>query len=266
MALLFRETADGRPRAAKHAPRALASVTLAFMSEPYRERPDRDPEVEKLAARGHAMRKAHDATRRDEARAESNAHLEAALGAYLGSSPSGVTLVFAGAGFAAILLAVLVQSWARPFGVVGAVVLFVSMLARSLSTPKPSAEEMAAERAWVAGLPFVLAGYWETVSEAPVAERTIVYEIVWAEGTTAPPTELLEGVIAAADPGARVESVDTAGAKIRSAPISADTGARVNRKPVLRNDKICAHVHAVADKALAPLHERHPLASVAVRG
>lgn len=236
------------------------------MTEPYREAPDADPELEKLAAEGHARRNQASAVENERERLAGNERVNAALGEFLGSSKSNVPLVVGAFAAVGILLAVLIGDWARALGVIGVFVGFFAMFAWKLMVPQVTPEEMARERAWSESFPFVLEGYFEVLAQAPRASRSLVYEIRWTEGTPPPSIVVLEGVFSVADPGACVEHIDDEGARVRSGFLSGDTGTRVNRQPVYRNHKLPPHVHAVVEKALVPLAKSHPIVSVKING
>lgn len=232
------------------------------MNAPYRPEPNQDPELERLAAQGHARRRAQDSEQQQNVQTAGMAHLHAAIGSYRGSSRGNAPLLVALLGFVGIFLAVLVGSWARPFGVIGVFVAFIAMFVWKLSPPKVSPEELEAERSWTRSFPFALDGYFEVLSQQPRESRSLVYELRWKGDGTPPTSSLLEGLFAVADPGARVEQVDAEGARVRSGAISGDTGTRINRAPVYRNHNFPEHVHGVVERALVPLHRSHPLTSV----
>lgn len=232
------------------------------MKAPHRTEPEPDPELDRLAAQGHARRRSHDSEHQESAQAAAREHLHAAIGSYRGSSRSSVPLLVALAGFAAVFAAIVFGAGLRPLGVIGAFVAFLSLFVWKLSPPKVSPEEIEAERAWATSFPFALHGYFDVLSQQPRASRSLAYELRWSEGTAPPERSLLEGICAAADPGARVERIDAQGARIRSGAVSGDTGTRINRQPVYRNHELPAHVHGVVETALVPLHRQHAVASV----
>ncbi|MFO0677039.1 MAG: hypothetical protein U0169_10910 [Polyangiaceae bacterium] len=132
--------------------------------------------------------------------------------------------------------------------------------------PFASRATVSAEERWVGSHPFRLVGYLEVLALPPLFQRSLTFQLQWQPGTRPPEYSLLHGAIGAIDPGARVRWCGETAVTIVSGPVSGYTGISANRVPVYRNHRIPAHVHAVVEKFLVPLHRSHPIAEVSVEG
>lgn len=241
------------------------------MQGPYRPPPGPgpDPELARLAAQGQQRRMAAAQEHQVEQRVEGSGNLKTAIGAYRGSTLKRVMLfgilLSLAAGGTGVTLTSLGYGEIGGYLIPGFVIAFVTFMIWVFVPPIASESAVAAERAWMMGLPFQLTGYFELLSSHPQYSRTVRYQIRWQDGARPPEEHLLHSVFGAVDPQARVERVDFQGASITSGPVSGHTGIRVNRVPVYRNHRVPAHVHAVVDQVLVTLHRSHPIAEVTMR-
>lgn len=238
------------------------------MQGPYRPPPGPgpDPELARLAAQGQQRRMEAAHNHAVEQRIDGSGHLKTAIGAYRGSTLKRVLLSALLLGIAAGATGVVLSSvgYAEIGGylIPGFLGAFIMFFAFMFAPPIASQGAIAAERAWMMGLPFQLTGYFELLSAEPRHARTVRYQIRWQDGARPPEQQLLHSIFGAVDPQARVEHADHNGALISSGAVSGQTGIRVNRVPVYRNHRLPAHIHGVVDQVLVTLHRSHPIAQV----
>jgi hypothetical protein len=240
------------------------------MSNPYRPPPELpDPELVRLAEQGMQRRFDHDAANDTRNRDAGAKHLRIAVGAYRGSLVKRSVMV-------GIVLLVLL-------GVVGIGVAFISPFDDdvdvvtlcgvylpigftacisliglwSFMPPVASRRAMAAEQAWLTS------GYFELLRAEPGPECTIDYVIAWQ--SRPPDPDLLHGIIGAVDVAARRPESQANRTRITGGAVSGVTGISVNDVEVHWNHRIPAHVHAVIDQALTPLHRSHAIASLTLQ-
>lgn len=242
------------------------------MSEPYRkadarsDRDDRerlDAELGGLAQRGAERRSRVEAAAAADRQSEGHRHLRVAIGSYRGSRTKRTALAILTA--LALVLCWVVHSL-QPAAALAVAAIALSLLLAVVVIMPPLASEadIAAEEQWVASLPFRFEGYFEVLAGTPQASRSLVYDLSWS-GDDWPHAALLEDVVGAVDPQARVEPVADGRARIISGPISGWTHIKQSRtRYVTRNHRIPTNVHTLVDRVLAKLHERYPLARVSL--
>ncbi len=243
------------------------------MQGPYRPAPQvppPDPELARLAMEGNRRRMEVASGQQIEERKAGGHHLRTAIGAYRGSTIKRVVLVALIGGAALGALGVALASGEAPqTGVLllpGFAVAFICVFLMAFIPPIASRGAVATEQDWAMALPFQLIGYFEVLSADPRPARSVVYEIVWQEGSLPPDANLLHGVLGAVDPEARVDRMDARGATITSGAVSGDTGITTNQRPVYRNHRFCASIHGVDEQVLLPLHRTYPIAHVTLVG
>ncbi|MBK6696032.1 MAG: hypothetical protein IPG50_28055 [Myxococcales bacterium] len=240
------------------------------MGPPYRpDAPRPDPELARLAAQGE-RRRVQAAVEADRGRNRAgDRNLRVAIGGFRGSTLKrvllGVVIAAAVTGVAAV---VMTEKGPSRGGVV-AMAFGATMCTFMLWVfvpPFASRATVSAEERWVGSQPFRLVGYLEVLALTPLFQRSLTFRLQWQPGGRPPDYSLIHGAIGAIDPGARVRSCDETGATIVSGPVSGHTGISSNRVPVYRNHRLPAHVHAVVEKFLVPLHRSHPITEVSVEG
>lgn len=241
------------------------------MQGPYRPHaPPPDPELARLAMQGQQRRAELAAGMQAERQQAGGGNLRTAIGAYRGSTLKRVLLAGILFGLASgalgATLSALGQVEIGGFLVPGFVLAFVGFMIFVFVPPLASQGAIAAEQMWTMSLPFSFQGYFEALAAQPRPVRTMTYEIVWRDGTRPPDPALLHSVFCAVDPQARMDFADARHARVMGGPVSGRTGIRVNRVPVYRNHRLAAHVHAVMDRVLLPLHRSHPIARVEIKG
>lgn len=190
------------------------------------------------------------------------------------ATPLAVVLALAGVAVPALsvpLLATL-PIWVLALPALLGLVLFVAAIAVWLVGRRAGAKAVAAERAWLDGLPFTVYGWWELLGSSlayagatrnhpmhgpTTAARRIELELRFAQ-QPAPP-DLVQQVLRGAA-GAGVEHVNVHPSTEREQQVSAGVPVSAPR------DRIVAIVHAWLGDGLVALHERHPLGSVLVKG
>ncbi|MBS2020208.1 MAG: hypothetical protein JST00_45535 [Deltaproteobacteria bacterium] len=240
------------------------------MQDPYRPQiPGQDPELARLVAQGQQRRMEMVHQNQTELQSAGRRHLSTAVGAYRGSAVRrlllGAVLLSLFAGGVGAFLSAMGHAEIGGFLVPGFVIAFAGFMTWVFVPPVASAGAIAAEQAWMTSLPFQLEGYFPLLSATPSYQRVVRYEIRWRDGARPPDRNLLQSVVCAVDPQARIVSAEYGGATFLSGPVSGSTGIRVNRVPVYRNHNIPGHVHSVVDQVLVTLHRSHPIAQVLVR-
>ena len=245
--------------------------TLVEMQDPYRPHaPPPDPELARLAMQGQQRRAELAAGQHGQQQHAGSGHLRTAIGAYRGSTVKRIML-------AVILVTVLTAGVGVVISVLGRpdiggmlapafAIAFVTFMIYVFVPPLASQGAVNAEQDWARGLPFALEGYFEALGGQPRGARRIVYEIIWQHGARAPDPALVHGVFGAVDPTARLDHADARAAHVTGGAVSGVTGIRINRVPVYRNHRLPAHIHAVVEKVLLPLHRSHPIARVVLKG
>ena len=241
------------------------------MQGPYRPNPQApppDPELARLAMEGQRRRMEMAAGRQIERQQSGGQHLRTAIGAYRGSTIKRVVLFALIGGVLCGVIGVTLASLGQPeIGqsmIPGFAVSFIGIFIVAFISPVASRGAVAAEQDWAMGLPFQLVGYFDVLSLQPTHSRSVIYDIVWREGTVPPDPNLLHGIFGAVDPQARLDRSHGPGARVISGPISGQTGIRVNRVPVFRNHRYCAAMHGVIEQVLLTLHRTYPIAHVTV--
>lgn len=126
--------------------------------------------------------------------------------------------------------------------------------------PTASRAAVAAERAWVASLPFPFEHYFDVIAAPPDAECRLLVQLEWrAQGVDA---RTLQGIIALMDTQSLVREVFGTRATFATGPISGGTGIRVNRSYIYRNHRLSKAVHRLVEVVLLPIHRDAPLARV----
>ena len=238
-------------------------------NDPYRPQQGTNPddELARLAQQGQRRIQAAAAGQSQVERVEGSRHLRVAVGAVRGSTFRRAFLVLALlglltliAGFALVVaLGDLAFVPLLPLGFAAAMGGFMTFV---FVPPLASQAAMAAERAWVASLPFELEGYFEVLAAEPSAVCKLRVELVWQTVGADPAT--LQGVVGLLDTDARVTERAADAATITSGVVSGATGIRINRVPVHRNHRVAAYLHRLVDVVLLPVHRNRPLARVSV--
>jgi len=123
----------------------------------------------------------------------------------------------------------------------------------------------ACRAGWVKGLPFALEGYFEVLGAPSRGSRAVHYEVVWQSGVRPPEAALVHDVRHRGSHCEHRACGRWRGARHRRR-VSGDTGMSSHRVPVVRNHRLPAHVHAVVEPVLVPLHRGHPIARVLLKG
>lgn len=226
-----------------------------------------DPELERLAREGRAARAQASGAAADDAKVAGDRHLREALAALHGAAPSSVALKLVG-GFllmAAVVMALLHESVHPMVGVLTFFVGIVVSVVASISAPRATDEALEAERTWYRGLPFELDGYFAVLSAEPRPSGGVRAHITWRSDVAEAGNvdeQLVADAFAVADPAARLESADSAGAVFVSGPITGLTGSTINRRPVVRNHRYPEYLHTLVDKVLVPLSRSRPIERV----
>lgn len=238
------------------------------MGPPYRrDAPAPDPELARLAAQGEQRRMQAALDARHGQNRAGDRNLRIAIGAFRGSTLKrallGVLIATALSGVGAVVMA---EKGASRGGVTS-MAFGATMCALMLWVfvpPFASRAAVSAEELWVRTRPFRLVGYFDVLASSPRFQRSLRFRVQWQRGTRPPDHALIHAAIGAIDPGARVPSCDDSGAIVVSGPVSGHTGISSNRVPVYRNHRLPAHVHAVVEQFLVPLHRSHPIDEVFV--
>lgn len=239
--------------------RASATLRLA-MSNPYRPSPEPpDPELVRLAEKGMQRRFDHDSATSTLSQQAGAKHLRVAIGAYRGSLVKRSFL----AGMLIFVLLGVVGVAFFSFLVISFFAAFILFMVWNFVPPVASRSAVAAERAWLSGLPFPVTGYFELLSAEPEPECTIEYVITWQ--ARPPDPDLLHGIIGAVDVAARRPESQANSTRITGGAVSGATGITVNDVDVHWNHRIPEHVHAVIDQALTPLHRSHAIARLTLQ-
>ena len=116
------------------------------------------------------------------------------------------------------------------------------------------------ERAWLASLPFVTEGYFESLAGSPRAIFRLEITVTLAEASRAPSLDILEGVVHVHDVDAEVVLSD-------GGPITITSGDSAVALPgyfPYTLQKIAPYMHGLVNQVLLPLHRSHPIARVSV--
>ncbi|MGH7297768.1 MAG: hypothetical protein ACRELB_22710 [Polyangiaceae bacterium] len=147
-----------------------------------------------------------------------------------------------------------------------------TVLFRIFATPKATRARVAAERAWQAGLPFAVVGYFETLGAEPALSMRIEVDITWRGnefGRAGGDPAVVQGILGLLDTGARILAHEGGKLRIRSGPISGRTPFQVQSRAgiyrvVTQNARIVPYVHRLVDEALLRLHRSYPIANVSI--
>jgi hypothetical protein len=234
------------------------------VTEPFRDPPDKpSAELTRLASAGRAARSSAQDAAVGDARAAGDRHLHEALAATHGAPRNQARKLGAGACLMVALVMMLAhESVPAPIGVATLALGIVLAVAGGVMSPRVSDAALEEERKWTRSLPFALDGYFEVLSAKPRAEGGVRAHITWSEDTRAVDEALLADAFAAVDPVARLDQADETGVVFASGPIRGETGARINREPVLRNHAYPAYVRDLVTKVLVPLAKSYPMIRV----
>lgn len=236
--------------------------------EPYRyAKPPQEDELARLAQQGQSRIAAASHDRSQTARVEEGRHLRIAIGSVRGSLLRRILLVPAilGAvsviGVVALVIATNDPSYMTYFAPAFVPAILFFMLYMFLA-PVATLGQVAAERQWVASLPFRLEGYFETLSGEPQAFARV--GVVLEYQSVGPDQQTFQGIIGNLDTEARVQQWHPERAGFQSGQISSFTGIRVNRVSVYRNHKLAKYLRRLVGEVLLPLHRSRPLSRVTI--
>lgn len=153
-----------------------------------------------------------------------------------------------------------------------------------VSTPPAWAmrSALAAERAWLASLPFALRGYFETLSAEPRRQMHLSVGIAWADQARTPTQETLSAVLGVHDTEGRVGKPDPPSVfddietrpdvVIRTGMVPgtrSKTDAYSDRRAAFElvstsNAKVWSYVHDLVDKVLLPVHRDYAIRWVTI--
>lgn len=226
-----------------------------------REKPN--PELERLAQEGRAARANAASSTTDEAKAAGERHLREAL-ATLHGAPKNVAVKAAGGLclMAALLMIALHQTVPAPVGIATLALGIILTVSGGIMSPQASDSAVEDERQWSHSLPFAFEGYFEVLAAKPRSVGGVRTHITWGPEVGAVDEQLLADIFAAMDPGSQLEHADTSGVVLASGPISGETGARINREPVVRNHAYPEYIHNLSAKVLVPLSRSYAIESV----
>ncbi|WAS98003.1 hypothetical protein [Nannocystis punicea] len=213
------------------------------------------PELLRLAEEG-----ARNIQRADQSQlAQADKHMRVALGVHHGSGRQRAFYVplVVGAGLVASMAS---GYLAVDYLTAGMAVLLLGVLGVSFVEPVAGAGELERERAWLAGRPFPVRGYFEALQQRPVSGAVLMVQVRFAGET--PPLDLVQGVLGRIDANPGVQQAGDRDLVLRSGLISGATGIRINKVPVYRNHRIVPYVHRLVDEVLAPLHATYPIDQV----
>lgn len=144
-------------------------------------------------------------------------------------------------------------------------VLFMVNLRRGPGGPVgPHADSgVAAEKRWLASLPFAVAGYFEVLGAEPEDYCALKITVVW-NGDPPPDASTLQAMFYRVDVDARVKSHDARTLAVKSGTISGMTNEWVNNVRVATNKGIVTYVHGLVEQVLLPLHGACPIKRVSM--
>jgi hypothetical protein len=237
--------------------------------DPYRPPPaEPSAELAKLAAEGRARMRAAKPERPALAPDPKGDELRAALGGRYFSPTRVAGLSAVAVGLLLLVVAVVAlggSGEAATVGITGLVSLVAGLIVSSTDAAKrASPAQVDAERRWVGALPFRLEGYLQALEHEPQRECQLDVELQWAPAAAMPSDDILLGVWATQDTGARLRQRSGETIHVRSGPIvSPATQLRV--LTIYHNTRIPPFVHRLVDRVLVPIHRSHPLARVSIR-
>lgn len=248
---------------------------------PYRDRPsgEPDPRLARLAAEGE--RRIGAARERGgkpvSAEQAHDMNIRIALGARYGTPVRRLGYALFGVVALALAAGLFGEPWLGIRGEVAVVVIGVAALVGGLvcmsARTVASQTRVAAERAWVAALPFALDGYFDGLAEPPARICMLVLELAWdlEKPGGVPSPETVHGVTGMWDTGARVVAREGGGVTIHSSSFTAGffSSGLVETVDswgnVAPNGRFVVELHRAVNQVLLPLHGSHPIARVAVR-
>lgn len=218
-----------------------------------------NPDLARLAREGRERieREAREQAKRDAQLGDIN--MRVALGAHYGSPRKRVCLGIVALG---VLWGIVGGAAGWLEGARGALPLLLitnGFLGVALLQPVASVDQIARERAFVAGRPFRVSGYFEALSDAPMPEARLLVRVRFASSVPAP--NLLNDVLGCIDTQATVDQA-AGGLLIQSGAISGLTGIKSGGSWVYRNHRIVPWLHGLLEDVLGPVHASYPIASV----
>lgn len=233
------------------------------MTEEYRDDAAKpSSNLQRLAREGRAARETALDDAGQSAAQDADRHLREALSAIHGAPKR--AMIKAAGGLCMLIAVTMIflnEYVPAPVGLATVLLAFALTFTGAMMSPRASDQALEEERTWARALPFTLERYFEALSVEPRTSGTLRAHITWRAEKNID-EQLLADAFAVHDTSATVEDTGRSGAVFVSGPISGDTGARVNRSPVLRNHKYPDYIHDLADKVLVPLSKSHPIESV----